>query len=340
MMYTGALINQLKGDKTRKRIAREELWKAQCWDVLCHLGNGGAYRNSLRKMVYRSLLEAENITREKGSFVTSVLPLDIDFDGEKEYLIQNKNINCYVRPLGAAIFEFDFLPKSWNYLDTFARRTESYLPAAGPLDSGCRCAFRDRLASAELTFEDAVARRFGYSRDCGLERYECSNVVSAKGQADFVLDERDDLPFGCITIEKKYRLRREGLTVNYVVTNRGSGVEHFSLLPEIDLSFAGEGQTSKRIYALRGDEKELLNGESGELGAAEGIEFQDLKNEVILSLSGEIPGNYWIFPVRTRCRMDGIIGDYYQSTCIIPAIRLRLKPGESHKIQFTLKIQQ
>jgi hypothetical protein len=340
MMYTGAIINQLKGDKVRKRTAREELWKAQGWDVLCHLGDGGAYKSSLRNAAYRSLLDAEGITREKGSFVTSVLPLDIDFDGQKEYLFQNKNINFYVRPLGAAIFEFDYLPKTWNYLDTFARRQESYLPPISALDECPRGAFQDRLAPEGLSFGDAAARRFGLSRNCALERYECVNCVSAKGMADFTLGTAEALPFGGITIEKKYRIRRDGLTVNYILSNRGAGTERFCFVPEMDFSFAGEGPASKRVFALIGEERRMLSGESGEFSRASALEFQDIKNEIILNLEADSPLDFWVFPIRTTCRIDGVIGDYYQSTCVIPAQRLTLKPGDSQKFQFSFRIQQ
>ncbi|MDR3146078.1 MAG: DUF1925 domain-containing protein, partial [Treponema sp.] len=118
MMFINVLINQLRGDKSRKRTAREELWKAQGYDVFCPTQYGGIYRNTTRNAVYRALLGAERITREKGSFAPSLSVFDFDLDGEGEYLFQDVHINCYIKSRGASIFELDYLPKTWNYLDT------------------------------------------------------------------------------------------------------------------------------------------------------------------------------------------------------------------------------
>jgi len=49
MMYTHILINQLRGDKYRKRTAREELWKAQGCDGFWHIGDGGSTGIPLEK---------------------------------------------------------------------------------------------------------------------------------------------------------------------------------------------------------------------------------------------------------------------------------------------------
>ncbi|MDR1178247.1 MAG: DUF1925 domain-containing protein, partial [Spirochaetaceae bacterium] len=145
MIYTGVLINQLRGDKSRKRTAREELWKAQGADVFCHSGNGGLYSSGIRKAVYRSLLGAERITRERGDFIPSLQAFDFDLDGEKEFLFQSRNVNGYVKAGGAVLFELDYLPKAWNYLDTLSRRREDYVEEDTVLDSGRRSAFMDRL---------------------------------------------------------------------------------------------------------------------------------------------------------------------------------------------------
>ncbi|MDR2159018.1 MAG: DUF1925 domain-containing protein, partial [Treponema sp.] len=117
MFFTHLLINQLRGDKSRKQAAREELWKAQGYDLYYpgkyHTGIGS---HTLRKAAYRALLGAEKITRETGKFLPSLMNFDFDLDGEGEYLFQGEKINCYVRLKGAGVFELDFLPKPWNYL--------------------------------------------------------------------------------------------------------------------------------------------------------------------------------------------------------------------------------
>ncbi|MDR2047834.1 MAG: DUF1925 domain-containing protein, partial [Treponema sp.] len=73
MYFTHTLINQLRGDKTRKKIAREELWKAQGSDAFCRTADKDIACSMVRKHAYRALLSAERITRENGNFVPSLL---------------------------------------------------------------------------------------------------------------------------------------------------------------------------------------------------------------------------------------------------------------------------
>ena len=94
MIFTNVLINQLKGDKSRKYSAREEMWKAQ--DSYIYSDSNGYLRNEIRKSAYSSLLRAECLTKEKekGKVILSLIQYDFDFDGIKEYLFQDNRLNC------------------------------------------------------------------------------------------------------------------------------------------------------------------------------------------------------------------------------------------------------
>ncbi|MDR0289338.1 MAG: alpha-amylase, partial [Treponema sp.] len=117
MVFTNVLINQLRGDKSRKDSAHEELWKAQSSSLFCQIGRQGLHNNVLRNAAYGALLGAERVTREKGKFSPSLVPFDFNMDGTHEWLFQDAKINCYVQSLGGGIFEMDYLPKAWNYLN-------------------------------------------------------------------------------------------------------------------------------------------------------------------------------------------------------------------------------
>jgi hypothetical protein len=119
MIFTNVLINQIKGDKSRKQNAREEFWKAQ--DSSLFSPGKGQTRNELRKAAYSSLLRAEKLSREKGKYIPSIIQYDFDLDGKMEHLFQDAIINFYIQLKGAGIFELDYLPKDWNYLDCGAR---------------------------------------------------------------------------------------------------------------------------------------------------------------------------------------------------------------------------
>jgi hypothetical protein len=345
MIFAHNLISQLRGDKARKQSAREELWKAQGYSVFSGgtSSSSGICDNLLRKAAYKALLGSEKICRGN-KFVPSLTAFDFDLDGRVEYLFQDRNINCYVKTEGAAVFELDYLPKTWNYLDTFT-----------PGGAGCRgAAFLDRLVPADLelsgeasgtpgslTAMNVEAGDFSGSRSCMAEEYEPVSVERARLEGSFRLKPREGAPFGQIEIEKQFRLSKDTLTVAYTLTNRGDAAAAFMLLPRIELSFAGDTTSAlQRIIVVRDGLREELGAEFRDCAAADEIDMRDRKNEVTLHLTSDSPFAFWIFPVRTPCGKGGVVQEQYQSTCIIPRKPVSLGPGESYKTKFSLRIHQ
>jgi hypothetical protein len=331
MMFTHSLINQLRGDKVRKQNAREELWKAQgCTLFTPNPGAPGAssgeayiHRAPLRTAVYKALLAAEKICRDQGKFTPSLLAFDFDFDGNAEYLFQDRNVNCYVTSEGASVFELDYLPRTWNYLNTFSGNRFR------------RTAFADQLSPPDYSFEDAKESRSGGVRFCGREIYKLLSMDRSHGRADFELPPRDAGEASSlerIAIEKQYLLKEDILRVRYTLTNRGKAPTSFKLVPRIDLSFSGGGDD--QLKALRphapGDEPAMSGG--AEFRAVQSLELRDIKNELTLSLSADQNFDGWILPARN----DG--GAEYQSTCLMPAMTIALPPGGQWKTEFKLSI--
>ncbi|GAB1481346.1 DUF1926 domain-containing protein [Treponema sp.] len=331
MIYTHILINQLRGDKYRKRAAREELWKAQGCEGFWHVEDGGIYQNKIRKSMYAALIEAEKITREKGVFIPSVIPIDIDLDREREFLFQGSELNCYISAAGGSIFELDHLPKTWNYLDTLSRRHESYVQGDCVVDNYRRSAFIDRLLAPERSLQDAIAGKFKDSRFCAHEQYE--EVSLDRVHHELVLKKPASFKgaFGSIEIIKKYQLKKHTLTVSYVLSNRGTIPERFNFVPEIDLSLAGDDKAVQSIRAIRAGLSETLVFAASEIKGLDELVVDDLKNSVPISLSSNNSFDLWLLPIRTRNRAEGIIKDHYQSTCLMPLFPIVLTPEESWK---------
>ncbi|MDR2102680.1 MAG: DUF1925 domain-containing protein [Treponema sp.] len=334
MIFTHVLINQLRGDKSRKRTAREELWKAQGYDAFCPGNGGGIYQHSVRKAAYRALIEAERITREKGIFIPSLMPFDFDFDGHREYLFRDERVNCYVQTGGASVFELDYLPETWNYLDTFSPP----LPSRGggePAPTGRRNAFADYLLPLDFTPADAREGLFSGSRFCGGERFEILEIDRVHGRVCFRLPPRPGVPYGAVEVEKTYRLDKDILSVDYSLINRGGGEENFLFAPGIDLSFPGDGEAFLRIFkgntAVKGPAAETIL-----TGAAE-LKFQDLKNKAAITLCSDQAFDAWIFSIKTPEKPGGENRDHYQSTWILPHTPVLLKPGAAFKMAFTLE---
>jgi hypothetical protein len=325
MVFTHVLINQLRGDKSRKRSAREELWKAQGCDVFYPAGEYGIRCPPVRRAAYKALIGAERICREKENFIPSLMNFDFDLDGVGEYLFQDTKLNCYIRPRGASVFELEYLPKTWNYLDTFA---------PGELRER-RAAFTDRLVPAGLSPQDILAGRFDGARSCGGDQYETAELDRLHGKVRFRLPCGAALPLGQVEIEKTYFLKKDTLLVSYTLANRGKEEEHFQLSPEINLSFPGEGESFIRFFKIRSGVKDALFSEAL-VRDAEGVKIQDLKNEVQIVLGSKKPFDACIAPVKTD--VPGAQGPaLYQSTCLIPLQEVSLPPGETWTTEFTLK---
>ena len=129
MIYTYQLVNSIKGDRSRKKTAREELWKGQCNEAFW--ADNYIQNHILRKSLYASFMEAEKITREKGIFKPSITMTDMNMDSRNEYLYQSQNLNCYINPKYGSIYEIDYLPCLWNYGDTYpCDANEKQLPSS------------------------------------------------------------------------------------------------------------------------------------------------------------------------------------------------------------------
>jgi hypothetical protein len=323
MIFTQVLINQLRGDKSRKKTAREELWKAQGCDLFYSPEKQGLCRHTLRKAAYRALLGAERITREKDRFNPSLINFDFDFDGGGEYLFQDAKINCYIQRLGAGIFELDYLPKTWNYLDTCCPGMR-------------RTAFADCLLPSDLSPEELLKCRPKGGRFCGEENYECTEMDKVRGKVSFRIPPSPELPFGQIEIGKTYTLKKDTLGAEYVLANRGDSAIDLLFAPAIDLSFPGEGESFVRFFRCKPGVKDSPVSD-GMLKGAESLKIQDLKNEVQIQLSSSRSFDACIRTIKIPIEIQGKESDQYQSNCVIPFQSLSLKPGEEWSCGFSLR---
>ena len=338
MIYVHTLINnQLRGDKTRKRTALEELWKAQDSGVfsLDSAGAPGIFHAPLRKAAYHALIEAEKITREKGKFTPALSVFDFDLDGEGEYIFQDESLNCCIKSRGAGIFELDYFPAAWNYLDTLSNTMASTLSCVSP--PGCslcqrRRAFVDWLAPAESSVENAGPDGIPGGRFCGCEEYEVSEVDRNRRRLAFNLPPQAGLAFGEIKIEKTWQLKKSSLALEYVLKNSEAKQSSFVFCPQIDLSFPGEGESFLRILAQREGGKDSVA--TGSVKEVKGLEFQDIKNEALITVEASRAFDARIFHLYA-----GLNGrKEYQSTCIMPFFRVSLEGNKSWKAAFSLKI--
>jgi len=328
MVFTNVLINQIRGDKSRKLSAHEELWKAQGAALFCSTDKN--YHNHiLRNAAYTALLSAEQVTREKGKFAPSLVPFDFNLDGVEEWLFQDAKINCYVQSIGGGVFELDYQPKAWNYLDTCGGRlafADRLLPKDAPVES-----------PDNVTAEGAAAGLT--ARLCYKERYDLVELDKVRRKLRLILPQSRAVPFGSIEIEKSYQVKKDSVHVSYAISNKGPALEYFQFAPQIDLALPGEGENFSRFYICKSGAADAPV--SGLLRDADCLKIHDIRNEVQITLSsnkpfdGQIAPVYAVGPVNTG---EPVVGEkLYQAYCVMPAFPLTLEAGQSWETEFTLK---
>ena len=343
IMYVHTLIDRLRGDKTRKSAALEELWKAQDSGVFCSGGTSSSLlmKAAVRNAAYRSLLEAEKITREKVKFTPSLSVFDFDLNGEDEYVFLDTKLSAYIRQRGAAIFALDYLPASWNYAD---------IPLPCTEDTEPRRAFVEWFAPEGTHLEDADASGIPGGRFCGNEKYQILETDRTRQRQGFKLPRNPELPFGELELEKTWQLKKNNLTLEYLVRNTATGGKSFVFCPQLDLSFPGENETLLRLFAQREVLTEVVEqgsqsllsiekvpfvfGDSVIIRNAIALEFQDILNEALVTLAGSRTFDVKVFHVRSKANAQ----KEYLSTCIMPFFHIRLEAGKTWKMVFSFKI--
>lgn len=342
MQHTHVLVNQVRGDKYRKMTARDELWRGQSHYAYWHNRTGGIYRSGLRKSTYAALIEAEKTTREQGVFIPALSRIDVDLDGEEEILFQGNEINAYVDRQGGRLFELDYLPRNWNYLDTFQRRPEPFhdeATTAAGYDSWPRSAFVDHFLKPDQTL-DAFARG-ARSSYCDL-----SNIDYAIEQLD---KEHNSVTFSAVChsgdglslleITKLFRFGKNRVEVEYRLRNAGMDRLEAVFASELNLSFFSMDVSKLRLNVRQGRSRTEISPDRTELEGLSDIQFQDLHNNVLLTVNPTERPDLWSFPVEAV----GILWDhlhwFYQSNCAVMRWPMNLEPGDTVEMAVALKIE-
>jgi alpha-amylase len=326
MQYVRILVSQLRGDKSRKKSAQEELWKGQCGDAYWPSGNGGILRLPVRAAAYAALIEAEKTTRQRGGFAPGVIMADMDFDGEKEILYQGSDFNAYVHPRGATLFELDSLKSLTNYVNVLSD-FENIDELHGP-----RHCFQDGFSPMGC-FEPEI----GNYRD-GIYSLEESDrpahlaVLTREGVVDMGGKKR------AVFIRKKYAFRKVALSVIYELANRES--EELSLRFHTELNLAvGASPDAVYIEGHRdGTEKVVIPSDAAVATKALAfVRITNLKAEEHLELRSDKTFELLSRPLFLSAH--GGLKELYEGASFVLGWDVTLPPESSIKIAVALEIR-
>ena len=216
MLYISLLINQCKGDKARKKIAREKLWIAQSGEGYVCDPDGVFANNAMRQHAYRNLTEAEKLVREavKDGFKETVSNYDYNGDGFNEYICAMKQYNACVSLKGGQLTELDIIHNTGNYADS-PRRIKQFDKFEDRYHRGL---FVDHLFSVDEFSEYKKGNPTG----------SCIFSQTVFSQLDFDSHRHEIKLFGsgtfspiqaAVTLVKKYIANSNGFAVQYILRN-------------------------------------------------------------------------------------------------------------------------
>ncbi len=343
MQHTHVLVNQIRGDKYRKITAREELWRGQSHFAYWHNRTGGIYRSNLRKATYAALIEAEKTTRERGIFIPAMTRIDVDLDGREEILYQGNEINAYLHRFGARLFELDFIPRNWNYLDTFQRRPEPFhddATVAAGYDTWPRAAFVDHLLRPENTAADFARGRRQQLLDISKLEYEIASLDKEHNAVSFLAGATGQDSLITMAVRKSYRFIKSRVEVEYELSNTGMEKIDAFFAVELNFSFHSLQVDSLRLHVRQGRARQELTPDMSELANVSDLQFLDLRNNTRIQVNPSDRPDLWSFPVEAV----GFLGDrlhwFYQSNCAVFRWPLALEPGDSRAFAISVKIEQ
>jgi len=341
LLYTHLLVNQMRGDKSRKKSAQDELWRGEQGAVFWHGEGpgGGVFDARLRQASYRAFIEAEKLARSGQSFLPSLIATDFDMDGRPEYLYQGKTMNALLHLRGGGVLELDYLPAPWNYLGTMARWPQPYHRYRY---EGCdwylRQSFLDHFFAPEAQIEAFDRMSYTELGDFLNQPFEVAHL--RREHEDITLARtgrlrirRKDHPF---TLQKRFQFK-EGLIECGLLLRNDSAVKlDLWFGQELNLALPAKDQT--RILALKGSQKRELGCERAEADKLEGLLVRDLVNSVAISLEAAAPFTLWSLPVETVSYPQRGRTRHYQSSCLLLSWKFSLAPGEQWEQKVSLRL--
>jgi 4-alpha-glucanotransferase len=321
MHYVRILVGQLRGDKSRKKTALEELWMGQCGGAYWQGPGGGIASLPVRAAAYASLIEAEKITRQRGSFAPGIISVDIDFDGAKEIIYQGADINAYVQLRGACLTELDSLRTRTNYVNVLDPREE------GPR----RLCFRDRISEKGSFGADHGG--FSDGRYALMEAEKPASVASLfrEGQAELGGKKRS------LSLKKVYSFCKGGLSVDYEIGNKDSLPLAFRLCVELNLA-AGFSAEAVSLAAIRGrDELTLDTSKKCTESDLNGFRLANMVKGEKIEVRSDFPFALSHLPLSNPSANPE--RSMYQGCGLVLGWDLELPPDSSRRLSITLEFR-
>ena len=236
-LHTGNLINLLKGDKHRKKSAREKMWKSQNYVPYTNQNNFiGVFE---RQNAYRILLQAEKSIKEFSNIKTFSI-FDYDMDGYKDYIIQYPIYSAFLSPRGAHIIELDLHSSCYNYVGEKRKLFSDFLiekENASMLD----------LQSENDLVENTVFQDLIFTEQ---KIVKSRNEVHLLGEGFFGRQKQ------AVSLKKTYTFYENGVQVQYILHNNSINRINGIFGVEVNLTMPLCEEPSRKIEIVTDEGKD------------------------------------------------------------------------------------
>lgn len=309
--YTSILINQIRGDRARKKTAREYLWKGQ--NHFSYWNSEKAYLSS-RQSLYH-FMEAEKLTREKGFFKSSIILMDLNNDGTKEFIFQGNNYNCAVNAKSSSLLQLDYLPDCWNYLFT-EWGNESFQVKFLPKS------FNGESVFTEFQKESAPITNLSAERGDKQVSFRYKKTVPDESGDPVLLD-----------ITKKYTFKRNWFSVSFSIVNLEEFRKTLRFFTNISLAFPTLAADSIQL-SPQPQKTDFSKGGGLHITKQNALSLLDKSNNTDIQIDSSIPLDLWIQSnLKEHWLMPYSLNFY-------PELRFQLYPKESIDFTFTFRLSK
>lgn len=348
--------------------AWEHIMRGTCNCAYWHGLFGGLYLPHLRHAIYRELIQAQTIiSKQIENKKFSISTFDIDRDGRDEILVNNSGQDLFyaIRPHnGGYIEEIDLLDKSFNILNTLRRHKEAYHNKVGEAttESNEGSSIHESIRAKEEGLEkylnyDQQPRKTLHdhfiSDSVTIEQFQKGEYFEDSdfldGDYKFDIDKRKRkinlkrngwVNWQPFRIEKVLKFTRSTILISYTLENKGEETNSFRFGPEFNFAMLG-GDAPDRYY--ESGDRELEEKALNTVSREEDIKSLAVVNEYDkfkVMVRTENPAEYFRFPIETVSLSEDGFEKVYQSSVVIPFIRVRLEPGEKRELQFEMEIER
>ena len=365
MIYVSNRLDEIKQtneyDEKEIKDIEKYILRGQCNCAYWHGVFGGLYLYHLRNTIYHNLIKSEKmmdtLVYGQKNFC-KIKEIDIDADGYQEVIMENRSLYlCFDPEEGGALKEFDSKKNCHNFINSLARRKESYhRKILEKLQQKCndnnqdefkidkeiegniyydwynRYSFLDHFISTDVDIDSFSRCQYHETGDFVKEAYY--HKITVKEDAVSLFMKKDGWVSGApVCIEKNITLTKDGsyFIVNYEINNTGRnklktilGIELNLTLPFADWEeYFISSDDSKEKISLK--KKTVLNNlKKIKVNDSQELLYQIECNENIKEL--------WTFPVKTVSQSEKAYDFNYQSTVFLPVFEIEIEEGKGKNI--------